>query len=246
MENLNLKFLANEPIEIINIGKVYPLTLREIARIGENKYYQYLNILGIDPEQYLKETKEQDEILKNLSSFDILMMYCLYNDSLTLDIKNMILEAIRLFFKEEVSFTLMETNPLFYFGEIQDGRFITRENYENIKDIILKQNCYKKKKEEEFKPANEAATKLVEKIKAMRNKRPETNLTLFDLISVLAANSNNLNILTVWELSMFQFNDQFNRMQMIEDFEININSLLHGADSKKINLKHYIRKIDTN
>ena len=43
---------------------------------------------------------------------------------------------------------------------------------------------------------------------------------------------------------MYQFNNQFNRMQMIEDYDINIRSLLAGADSKKIQLKHYIRPIE--
>jgi len=184
-----------------------------------------------------------------MSPFETLCVFCCTEHESFFEMKKIILNGLSIFFKEKVNFFFNEKDAFFYLGELKENKYITKDNFEEIKDIISKQNCYKKTVEDnEFNPANEAATKLAEKIKAMRKKvserKKEDSLTLFDLISVLASNSNNLNILNIWDLSIFQFNDQFNRMQMIEEYEININSLLHGADSKKINLKHYLRKIN--
>ena len=66
---------------------------------------------------------------------------------------------------------------------------------------------------------------------------------LIDLISVLASKHNNLNIMNIWELNYFQFNDQFQRMQLIENYDMSVRQLLAGVDKKHVNLEHYIKKI---
>lgn len=230
-----------------------PLTIREIFRLGETRYYQHLNILTIEPKRYIKLISGVSDNLIDLSTFDILTLHCSdYGQELS-ETKEIILSGLELFFNKNVTFIAEGRNipnSFFYLGNVEENKFITRDNYELIKNIILKQNCFKtiEEDEEEFKPANEAAAKVAKKILAARKMRRERKkeeiLTLYDLVSVLASNGNNINILNVWDLTMFQFNDQFNRMQMIEDYEININCLLHITDSSKINLKHYIRKID--
>ena len=50
----------------------------------------------------------------------------------------------------------------------------------------------------------------------------------------------------VCEYDFFQFNNQFNRMKVVEDFKVNVQSLLAGADSKSIKLKHWLSKLKDN
>jgi hypothetical protein len=74
----------------------------------------------------------------------------------------------------------------------------------------------------------------------------KSKVTLYDLISIHASNSQNLNIKDIWNLTYFQFNNQFLVTQNIEDYHINIRALLAGAKSSDVNLKHYIRPVDFN
>jgi hypothetical protein len=106
------------------------------------------------------------------------------------------------------------------------------------------QNCISKK--DEIKTANAKAEEIKNKIlkgQQLLNKKMGLDVSFGDLVSVLAANGNNLNIINIWDLTMYQFNNQFARMQMIEDYDLNIRSLLAGAKKEDIQLKHYIRKI---
>ena len=36
----------------------------------------------------------------------------------------------------------------------------------------------------------------------------------------------------IMEYDLYQFNDQFNRLKIMEDYEVNVQALLHGAKKK--------------
>jgi hypothetical protein len=136
----------------------------------------------------------------------------------------------------------------------KDKISVIEKNYEYIQQIIRQQNCLLTKTEqEEYKPANEHAKRIIEKlkkskeqIKKIKQKENEAeSLTLFDLISILAAHGNGINAFNVWDLNMFAFNNQFNRMKMFEEYNVNIQALIHGADSNKIEYTHWMSKIKT-
>ena len=42
---------------------------------------------------------------------------------------------------------------------------------------------------------------------------------------------------------IYQFNDQFNRLKIMDDYEVNVQALLHGAKKENVNLTHWITKI---
>ena len=79
--------------------------------------------------------------------------------------------------------------------------------------------------------------------KAKNNDSDGERLTLDDLVSIVCANGNGINIFNVWDLSFYAFNDQFNRMKMFDDYQISVQSLLAGADPNEIELKHWMSKI---
>lgn len=139
------------------------------------------------------------------------------------------------------------------FSNAMDSLFIKEEEYsfkeiEEISKIILLQNKFVSKNDDNFKPLNDRAKKLREKILARKKKLSElkqdesNNIEFLDLISILCSNANGISLFNVFELNLFQFNDQFNRMKMIDDYEVSIQALLHGADSKNIKIKHWISK----
>jgi hypothetical protein len=83
-----------------------------------------------------------------------------------------------------------------------------------------------------------------QKIRRLKNEQLENQdaPTFYDLVSSLCSHANGIHIFNVFDLNIFQFNDQFYRMKLVSDYELNIQALLHGADSKHIKLKHWISK----
>ena len=96
-------------------------------------------------------------------------------------------------------------------------------------------------------PSDAKAAQIIKKLKEGRKMREkaksDSNLSFSDLVASLAAGGNGLNILNVWDLPYYAFNDQFKRMQMREEYENTYRSLLAGADPKKVKIRYWIDTI---
>ena len=47
----------------------------------------------------------------------------------------------------------------------------------------------------------------------------------------------------IMQYDLYQFNDQFNRLKIMDDYEVSVQALLHGAKKEDVNLTHWITKI---
>ncbi len=207
--------------------------------MGHKKYYEYLNILSFEiddldiPAEDKKQMKES-----GLTTFDLMITFCDNDDFL---IKTV--EAFKLFFDNSISYS--PDNKEFYIGE----GVIHRDNYHEVKEILMLQNGIKNESDHQYNPANEEAKKLAEemaKIKEQINKiksKTGEKLDLHDLVSAFCSRSLKYKPSDVGELTVYQFNNQFKRLQLIENYDIGIQSLLHGADPKKVELKTYYSKM---
>lgn len=235
-ESTKLKLLAGLSLKFSNI-EIKPLTLIQIADIGYKQYNLYLMNLIAEPKDFnLVEGID----INSITTWDIILSNMYHG---TDEYREFLINAMELFVQDKVTFVYCK--GYFYVGNIKDNKIINKDNFEEFKRILKIQNCLdKEKKEEKF--ANKKAEEIMKKIMKGRQsiKNNSEKVEFSDLVSVLAANGNGLNILNVWDLTMYKFNDQFARMQMIEEYDINIRSLLAGANSNEIKLKHYIRSID--
>jgi hypothetical protein len=236
-ESEKLKLLAGLPFKLNNID-LCPLSLRRIADIGYEQYNLFLMNLVADPKDF-QINKNID--ISTLETWDIIVSNMIYGSD---DTKAFFINALELFFHSRVRFFLCKG---FLIGDLKDKKIVCKENYEELKRILKIQNCLDKKKEEE-QFANDKAREIY--LKIMKGKQSigesEPQINFEDLVSVLAANGNGLNILNIWDLTLAQFNNQFARMQMIEKYDIDIRQLLAGAKPEDIKLKHYIRPIENN
>lgn len=230
IENIKLLTMANEPYEINNII-IQPKTLRDIIKYGYGNYNQKLSIVSarvddLFQKEFVEQIPEETSLIELLvatNSFDFLDVYF---------------------------------DSIVYFTNIKKiNHAIGADDIETIKqivDIVKIQNCIVTKEDENFNPLNERAKKIKEKMLANKKKiqelksssNDEETLTILDLISILCSkNENGINLLNVFDMNMMQFNDQFNRMKINEEYEVNIHALLHGADMKEVKLKHWMTKI---
>lgn len=249
-----LKLLAGDPIKFYNIGQVHPFTIGDIKDIGgEEQFNKYLNALIMSKDMLInspdedEDNNKQDKEIIEITNLDLIYLLNIQ------DVKfhDIYMEAMKFIFKEDINFTEYGICV----GEIDKKHLIDYQKYDELIEIIKIQNCLEKQKnEDEYNPSSDKARELLEKRKKLRekvnqlkNKDEESDgepLTLDDLVSILCANGNGINVFNVWDLSFYAFNDQFNRMKMFEDFQINVHSLLAGADPNEIELKHWMSKID--
>lgn len=239
--DLNIELFLNNFIEIPNVGRLHCLTNDEIVKIKYTKYNQYLSVLCIEKEQiktllgdYLKDNNE------DISTFEYLVSISCYD----IQFRQLILNALSVFFKEQITFS---TDLLCFCVGDSLERIINSDNYEYIKFVLKKQNGLQTEKPEKY--ANSIAEEMAKKIKQMREKynKCKTNENQIydysDILSSVCAKHYSINPLNVGQLTIYQTIDQFKRLNMIDKFEINIQSLLHGAKKEDIKLENWFNKI---
>lgn len=234
-----------KPITMNNGINVYPITIGEIEEVKETNYYRLLNLLTVNEKQV--EMFLGDDNMKSLikTPFDLLTMYYC-----TPQTKSMVVDALFLFIKDKITF-VKNTNS-FAIGDIGNINNLHNGNFSEFQEILRFQNCIHIDKEKVFNPKDSKAKEIKEKLekankKINKHKKNENNepLTLEDLVSVISSsnNDNGINLFNVWDLNMYQFDNQFNRMKMLEDYDVNIRQVLAGVDPDKLDLKHWMSKI---
>lgn len=246
-----LKLLKGEPIEVIDDLKVYPLKLSEIADIGEEVYNQYLSSVMIDHSVLEKSNEnmiEKDKIneLYKLNELE----FIIFLSNLQPVILSTFIQALSIFLRSRVEFN-DETGFVIKNNEIECSMSV--ELFRDIKNIIVKQNFLKDKDYTNYNPANEKARRLLQKLKKVREKIQAQNkdegLSLREIISIVATYSNDLNIISVWDLTVNQLYESYLRILLWDDYQKKIILLPHVTDSESLDMKHWavdINKIQNN
>jgi len=255
-KNLKHRLLGNIPIPLKDICFVHSLKIKEIL-YDIDKYETMLSNLIIELKDIIPDKKE----LVNISTFDIIVFNILGDQNG--EYLKYILNAIKTFVKADVTFyyTPLENldeipnNAYFIIGDSnkpEECKFLGKEDYDYFKYILKKSNCLKNPEKEKYNPAGAMAQSIIDKIKKREKfieKQKiefEGELQLCDTISAVVAKSNSLNMVDIGKLNLYQLYDQLEEIQMIEEYEINIKSLLAGCDPDKINVKHYLRPKSNN
>ncbi|OMD10721.1 hypothetical protein BJP50_28060 [Paenibacillus odorifer] len=235
LERIKINAMANLPFNINRI-LIYPISLKQIVDMGYDDYNNNLSLLSIKKDQ-LVSPELFDSIPSDVEAYDII--YELYKD-----------DDLCKAFNNSLSFFCKTENIVYDNGLYIEGIKVDSGCYKDILKVIHTQNGIVLN-EDDFNPKSERVKKLREKQlenrkKIQKLKKDSGNgsdlLTFFDLVSIICSNANGINVFNVFDLNMFQFNDQFNRMKLLNDYETSIQSLLHGADPKNIEIKHWISK----
>lgn len=225
------------PVPIsLSIGTIKHPTLREIGRIGYTRFGMYQVYLKLTPSNYYlflggKSGKEywdnlSGEEQKETSLYDVLLLdhHVLYT----------YLEIFNFFFLERVIFRdglflIIDTDD---YGTPQDEIDLEQSNIRGIINSttfvgvldLLQQICCIKSDDilDEAKPRfkNNKAKQLYERmLKAKEEQKKKTaekdslNMTLPNIVSSVAAKSPGLNIVNIWDATLFQIYDQFGKTQ---------------------------------
>lgn len=256
--DLELNFLEGNPIELKPNLKINKVSFSNInnKHIGYLTYNRIINMLCLQKED-IKQFVTDDKI--DVYTFLVLYAYQSINEKTNDEQLEQISEdgyfideliaVLEIIFND----TILLDEEYGYFCVGQYG-FLYQDNFYEFQSIIKKRNCLENIDEEKDNPANEMARMLLEKrkkarekvakIKAQQNNEDGEPLTIFDLISIFAE-AEHISPKDVFQYDVFQFNNQFNRMKIFKDYEINIQALLAGAKSDDVELQHWLSKIKT-
>lgn len=240
--------LGGQPIFIEGIGSAKSPKLKELLPSSGIGFWAYRFYIGFlmwgrdDLFKYLEIIKYPHiNILKNdkLSLFDII--------TLAEPARDILIGILSLFFVEEPEWN--DRKRSFFMREMtEDGSepryigVINRDNYDVVKDIILKLNYIGlDSKPKEIKHSSETARILWEKAQEYQaryknndesDEKTASRYNIGNVISKLCIASSTYNLLNVYELTVFQLYDQYFQCDFIRarDLERNVFSY-HGGDN---------------
>ena len=228
------------PLEFINVGKIKSPRLIDIAEISYYTYSLYIAHLRMTPEEYFESYHKDEEVdfdyLINLTKFDLIK-----NDD---RFRKIIQSALNFFF--ESSFEYYPEYGAFLSVTESDGQktatgIINDDNYAQVVDIIL-QRVHITPDENEVddisKVKNKRGRKIYERmIKARKRfKKAKANnpdLTLANIIAAVATRSSNLNWVNIWDITVFHLFDEFERLQINDQYNIASTQVAAWGDQDK-------------
>lgn len=195
-------------------------------------------------------------MLSKITNFEFLLLLS------QMDAKQMELvkEAFHFFTHDEVIMSL--DPPSVTFGEIKDKRILTKDDFYDFQ-FLLKASCAMLDSREQDIELRDDDTEQVRALKLKmlegrrkaaeakakernRGNKKDSDVKMSDLIASLCIGANGLNLLNIWDLTYYAFQDQLKRMSWKEEFNINTRAAMAGAKIKKDKLTHWIKPMTFN
>lgn len=245
------ELLSPDPVQIQRVGGILSPTLRSISKIGINTYQYYLTILLMDLKTYFTmiQQEEQFELLSDEEKSQMNVF-----DLLTMDNKSakLLQNVLNFFIAENVVWSEKNNTFLIYEDDNVIG-VITKEIYPQICDLICQRNCIKSNQEEDLsKVKSKKALEIMKKLQKGRTEKAKVtksdkNMELGNIISAVANKSQSLNIINIWELTVYQVWDCFSRLSNNSIYDIQSMSVAAwGNKDNYFDATAWFKRIDTN
>ena len=225
-QDLKLKLILGLPIEINKI-KIHSVKVKEIAEFGYLKYNQALKIISADSFE-IKKILDSKESISPFEFVVISVMSSVEIRILTEDFLSLVLSDKTEFSEEKLCFNV--------------GKYeLNKDNFDEIVNIVCKRNGAIKNEKDLGKPSNEKARKILERRNLARSKLRKSGENGFDLADLISFLSVYFDTSTLLNLDIYQLTDKFMRIIKKENYDISVNSLIHGANKSDLDLKHWAK-----
>ena len=250
---INPAVFIKEPLTFYNKFKVYPPSVREV--VGNPRFGQYVKVLTISQEEIQEELKDKIEQGKKVPTpFEFLLINAYHNEQF----RSIVAQAFEFFTHQSINFFFEQ--KLLVLGELEQvvteinsvDELITikEEEYFDFQNIIREAIGDKKIKPAEPPNPNEDPRITAMKAKARERDRIKAKSNSSKGISVqiclvaICCMGLGITPLNIGEMSYAAIGPIMSMSQEKEKYDIDIRSLLAGADSKKIKPKYWIRNSD--
>jgi hypothetical protein len=220
-----VKYIFGLPEFVEGIGEIYPVQM-----IHYDEFMNSANIICLSYEHFNVEEIKKSYQVDDLKLFDLVVLATCQSEFGQLAFDNLI-KTFSIILRKNVSFN---SDIVSFITE--DGCMINRDNYEEFRKIVMKQNLL-------FTPKvykNKITQEWAEKVLKARAKN-SLDCTIEDMISTIAViSSKHYTELSTY--TIYQIRQEFNRIMKIESYRSSIAFRCAGDD--KIPIEPYAEKID--
>ena len=245
-------FFIGEPFEFKKGIKVYPPSVKEV--ITNQRYGVYAHLLTYSQEEIEDEFLENKQTLKVYPTpFEFLLGNSYHDKKYEKACK----ESFQFFIHEEVTFLYEE--KMIVIGKLEEviqnikdlSELVTlkEEEFFNFQNVI--RECIGKKLIEPPNPNEHPKIKEMkrkaryrDKVKAKQMAKSKDGISLFTSLVSICCMGLGITPLNIGEMSYVALDSILRKYQEKEKYQLDIDSLLAGADSKKIKPKYWIRNFE--
>ena len=232
--------------------KIYPPTVKDV--ISNDQYSIYSRLLTYSQEEVEDEFIEAKKVLEKYPTPIEFMLNNSYHNQ---DYGKLCKEAFKFFLHEEVTF--LYEQKLIIIGNIQE----ILKNAESLDDLVMLKEeeffdfqnaireCIGKKPIEPYDPNEHPKVKEMkrkaryrDRVKAKNAAKNKDGITLFTTLVSICCMGLGITPLNIGEMSYIALESILRKYQEKEKYQLDIESLLAGADSKKVKPKYWIKNFE--
>ena len=248
---INEKILLGFPVDFKNICQIYPPKVNDVC--GDSDFLICQALFTMTQEE-LEDAYDKEGIEQIPTPFQYLMINC-YQDE---DMKEKVIKELYKLIREPVA--IVPEIEMFLIGKYEDDidpdvdldepRLITADNYFDFQNQIRLVMGEKEVEPPEVPDPNEDPRitrwkrKVREHDKIVKKKKVKDGPKFGTLLAAICCMGIGITPLNIGEISYACVHWLIEMEQQKEEYDINIRSLLAGADSKKVKPKYWIRNID--
>ena len=214
---MTLKHIFGKPIQIEKVGDLYPVKVFDYETFEMNA-----SILGLGKKHCIIDDEENTNLL------DLIVGASKNEPSMIMQLENLFTLVCRKTFK------FKKKNNFYAFISLNDDSYIGNDNYDIVRDTIMKQNLVFEPKVYESTLVQEWANK----VKKARAKKGE-KITVEDMISTVSTYKG-LKHEEILDMTIYQLYSDFQRIQKLKDFDMIILFRSQGADIEPGHYAGYI------
>lgn len=234
----------------IDQSLLYLPTLEEIFDLGVNIYLEYLQAIILDMSELSLEFDEEEQF----SDYQIFLMLVLTDKNF----KDTFFEAMEFFtkdtfvFEEGVIVSLKKEEGPDGVIELKFHQIFSEEFWNEIRQKLSIAHWQPEPKKVQYASARARAImkkiqKNKEEVQRIKAKKGQSSsLDLYEIIGSVCTHSNSYNLFNVWGLTYYQFFDHYYRLNIDDNYHFSLQSILAGADPKKVKIEHWASSIKTN
>ena len=245
---IDAKVFLGLPVDFEGLCEVYPPSVGEVLGLKDfQKYRMILTMTQVDIEDAFFQDQEIDPNVTIPTPYENLIECCRKDKGY----KKLVQDAIYYFTHKKVSIDLEEeiiiigdVEDLLSLSDITELPIIDSNNYFNFQNII--RSCLGDDQLEEDKIEKNFR---VRKMKAKARYRDRVKakqgggITLEDSLTSICCMGIGINPLNIREMSYAAMNKLMSKFQQKERYDIDIRSLIAGADAKKVKPQYWMNKL---
>ena len=249
----NPAVFIREPLKFKKEINIYPPSVREV--ICNQHYSQYLKLLTVSQEDLEDEYNQKKENKDNIPTpFEFLLINCYHNPTFCQVAKEafefFIHKPINFFYEEKMIVVGQLEKEIVKINNLDDLVVIREEEYFDFQNFIREVNglalaerpAPPNPNEDPRITAMKAKARARDRIKAKQAGRG--GISLHTCLVAICCMGMGITPLNIGEMSYAAIGPIMKMSQEREKYDIDIRSLLAGADSKKIKPKYWIRNSD--